>query len=65
MFPDMEAAPELPYELLTEKHLLYDLIYNPEKTLFLQWGERRGATATNGHTMLLLQADESWTIWNS
>jgi shikimate dehydrogenase len=65
MFPDMDAAPELPYERLTEKHLLYDLIYNPEKTLFLQRGERRGATIVNGHTMLLLQAEESWTIWNT
>jgi shikimate dehydrogenase len=65
MFPNMDAAPELPYEHLTEKHLLYDLIYNPEKTLFLQQGESNGATTTNGHKMLLLQAEESWTIWNS
>jgi shikimate dehydrogenase len=45
--------------------LLYDLIYNPEKTRFLQQGESNGATVINGHKMLLLQAEESWTIWNS
>ena len=65
MFPNMDAAPALPYALLTEKHLLYDLIYNPEKTLFLQQGESNGATVTNGKEMLLLQAEESWVIWNS
>jgi shikimate dehydrogenase len=65
MFPNTDAAPELPYEILTEKHLLYDLIYNPGKTQFLQRGEGNGATVTNGHKMLLLQAEESWTIWNS
>jgi shikimate dehydrogenase len=61
----MDAAPQLPYEMLTEKHLLYDLIYNPEKTRFLQQGESNGATVMNGHKMLLLQAEESWMIWNS
>lgn len=65
MFPDMDAAPDLPYQLLTEKHLLFDLIYNPEKTRFLQKGAEQGATIANGHAMLLLQAEESWTIWNS
>ena len=65
MFPNMDAAPELPYEMLTEKHLLYDLIYNPEKTRFLQQGESKGAMVINGHKMLLLQAEESWMIWNS
>ena len=65
MFPNMEAAPELPYQFLTSQHVLFDLIYNPEKTLFLQKGEARGATTANGYAMLLLQAEESWRIWNS
>jgi shikimate dehydrogenase len=65
MFPNMDTAPELPYELLTPKHLLFDLIYNPERTLFLKKGAEQGATIANGHAMLLLQAEESWKIWNS
>lgn len=64
MFPNVTAAPELPYQFLTENHLLFDLIYNPEKTLFLKKGEAQGATISNGHAMLLLQAEESWKIWN-
>lgn len=65
MFPNMEAAPDLPYGFIDETHLLFDLIYNPEKTLFLQKGEARGATVANGYEMLLRQADESWAIWNA
>ncbi len=65
MFPAVEAAPALPYQLLTSRHLLYDLVYNPEKTEFLKKGEAQGATILNGYTMLLLQAEESWRIWNS
>jgi shikimate dehydrogenase len=65
MFPNTDAAPELPYQYLTPEHLLFDLIYNPEKTRFLQKGEERGAVIANGHEMLLLQAEESWRIWNS
>lgn len=64
MFPHINAAPELPYQFINEKHLLFDLIYNPEKTLFLQRGAQRGATVSNGYQMLLLQAEESWRIWN-
>jgi shikimate dehydrogenase len=64
MFPNVNAAPELPYSFLTSKHLLFDLIYNPEQTLFLKQGAARGATISNGHAMLLLQAEESWKIWN-
>jgi shikimate dehydrogenase len=65
MFPNMDAAPDVPYQYITSQHLLFDLIYNPEKTLFLQKGEEQGATIANGYEMLLLQAEESWRIWNS
>lgn len=64
-FPDVDAKPELPYELLCERHLLYDLIYNPEKTAFLKMGEQAGAIIMNGESMLKHQADRSWEIWNS
>jgi shikimate dehydrogenase len=65
MYPDVSAAPALPYEQLTDKHLLYDLIYNPAVTAFLQQGADRGATIKNGHEMLILQAEASWEIWNN
>lgn len=64
-FPEIEARPDLPYEFLTSKHLLYDLIYNPEKTAFLKMGEKAGAIISNGSSMLAYQADRSWAIWNS
>ncbi|MEX8547597.1 MAG: shikimate dehydrogenase [Mucilaginibacter sp.] len=62
--PDTNAFPKIPYEAINSKHLLYDLIYNPEKTVFLQKGEAQGATIKNGYEMLLLQAEKSWEIWN-
>lgn len=65
MYPNVSAAPALPYEQLTDKHLLYDLIYNPAVTTFLQQGADRGATIKNGHEMLILQAEASWEIWNN
>jgi shikimate dehydrogenase len=65
MFPNINAAPDLPYQFVSPHHLFFDLIYNPEKTFFLQKGEAQGATILNGHAMLLLQAEESWRIWNS
>jgi shikimate dehydrogenase len=64
MFPKVEEAPELPYEAVGPEHYLFDLVYNPARTLFLQRGEARGAVVENGHEMLLLQAEESWRIWN-
>lgn len=64
MYPDITTCPDIPYRFITEKHLLYDLIYNPKKTLFLQQGEERGAVIKNGEEMLILQAEESWRIWN-
>ncbi len=64
MHPNIEKSPGLPYQFLTENHLLYDLIYNPATTKFLAGGLERGAQICNGHQMLLLQAEESWAIWN-
>ena len=63
MYPDISACPPLPYDALTPRHLLFDLIYNPERTLFLRKGRQQGADTKNGLEMLLLQAIESWRIW--
>jgi len=63
-YPDIDACPYLPYEGLSERHFLYDLIYNPEETTFLRLGRLAGAKTMNGHAMLMLQADRSWQIWN-
>jgi shikimate dehydrogenase len=65
MYPNIVEAPPIPYEYLTEKHFLFDLIYNPEKTLFLKKGEERSAAIQNGYDMLVMQAEENWKIWNS
>lgn len=65
MFPHVVEAPQIPYEALSNEHCLYDVVYNPEKTLFLQKGEERGAAIKNGLEMLVLQAEASWEIWNS
>ncbi|MDR2389323.1 MAG: shikimate dehydrogenase [Tannerellaceae bacterium] len=64
MFPHVNDCPNIPYELLTPKHLLYDLLYNPDETLFMQKGKEQGATVKNGLEMLLLQAFASWEIWH-
>ncbi len=64
MYPGIDACPEIPYEFISGQHLLYDLIYNPAKTLFLKKGEERGARTKNGEEMLSLQAEENWRIWN-
>lgn len=64
MFPEISACPNIPYNLLNEKNLLFDLIYNPTETLFLQKGKQHGATILNGLSMLQIQAEESWKIWN-
>lgn len=63
MYPRVNDCPDIPYELLTPKHLLYDLLYNPNMTLFMKKGEQQGATIKNGIEMLLLQAFASWEIW--
>lgn len=64
-YPNIETRPALPYEAITDKHLLYDLTYNPEETTFLKSGKKQGATIKNGFQMLELQAEKSWEIWNS
>ncbi|HWJ30587.1 MAG TPA: shikimate dehydrogenase [Flavisolibacter sp.] len=63
MFPNTNQDPPIPYEYITPDHILYDLIYNPPKTQFLQKGEKQGAHIINGHEMLIIQAEESWKIW--
>lgn len=63
--PNIEESPNIPYQFLNEKHLLFDLIYNPAETKFLQEGKKRGAVVKNGLQMLELQAEKSWEIWNS
>ena len=64
MYPKVDAAPAIPYECLTPRHLLFDLVYNPEDTLFMQKGRAHGATVKNGLEMLHLQAIASWRFWN-
>lgn len=64
MFPKSGEAPPIPYSGIADKHLLFDLIYNPEETLFLRRGKEHGAKTKNGLEMLQLQAEESWRIWN-
>lgn len=64
-FPDVDTSPKIPYELITENHLLFDLVYNPETTKFMKMGLKKGATVKNGHEMLQLQALKSYKIWNS
>ncbi|MCB0515123.1 MAG: shikimate dehydrogenase [Chitinophagales bacterium] len=63
MYPNVETAPEIPYEAISEKHILYDLVYNPAETLFLQKGKKQGAATQNGLEMLHLQAEAAWDIW--
>ena len=63
-FPNIDQKPSIPYQFLTKKHLLFDLIYNPAETAFLIEGKKQGAQIKNGFEMLELQAEESWRIWN-
>ncbi|MFN4246467.1 MAG: shikimate dehydrogenase [Flavipsychrobacter sp.] len=65
MYPAINTAPEIPYQFIDSSHLLYDLVYNPEETLFLKKGKQKGATIKNGYEMLILQAEASWQIWNT
>lgn len=64
MYPQTGACPDIPYEYLTPNHLLYDLLYNPDTTLFMEKGAQQGAITKNGLEMLLLQAFAAWEIWN-
>lgn len=63
--PNVQDCPDIPYELLTDKHFMYDLIYNPSETEFLKRGKKQGTIIKNGLEMLELQAEKSWKIWNS
>lgn len=63
-FPNSDTYPQLPYEAITNRHFLFDLVYNPEKTIFLAKGEEKGAAIQNGFDMLINQAEASWEIWN-
>jgi len=63
-YPNIEEAPQIPYQYLSSKHLLYDLVYNPERTEFLKRGKAKGAATVNGLSMLQQQAEEAWRIWN-
>ena len=64
MYPHADECPMLPYEAMDSRTLLYDLIYNPDETLFMKKGKTQGATVKNGLEMLLLQAFASWQFWN-
>jgi|SRR5690606_2880040 len=63
-YPNVDEAPAIPYHSIGKQHLLYDLIYNPEETLFLRLGKEQGAVTKNGLEMLVLQAEKNWEIWN-
>jgi len=65
MYPNTESCPKIPYKELTEKHLLFDLIYNPSETLFLKYGRAQNSQIKNGLKMLQIQAEASWKIWNN
>jgi shikimate dehydrogenase len=65
MYPNVNEAPPIAYEAITAQHHLYDLVYNPTETLFMQNGLAKGATVQNGLAMLHIQAEESWAIWNA
>ena len=64
MFPNADRYPQLPYELVSDKHYFFDLVYNPAKTLFLSKAAAMGAVIKNGGDMLSIQAEESWKIWS-
>ncbi|UCH13834.1 MAG: shikimate dehydrogenase [Bacteroidales bacterium] len=64
MYPDVDKYPYIPYKYLTSDHLLYDLVYNPEMSKFLEKGSEKGAITVNGLLMLHLQAEKAWEIWN-
>jgi len=64
-YPKVDTYANIPYEFITDKHLLFDLVYNPEVTQFLAKGKEKGASIKNGYEMLLLQAQRSYEIWNS
>ncbi len=64
-YPQVQTVPPIPYEALSNQHYLYDLVYNPAETIFLNRGKEAGAKIKNGYEMLVLQAEVAWQIWNS
>lgn len=64
-FPEINDCPDIPYQYLTPQHYLFDLVYNPSTTLFMQKGLEQGTVVQNGYEMLQLQAEENWKIWNA
>ncbi len=64
MFPHTDERPDLPYQLIGSHHILYDLVYNPDETLFMKSGKEQGSTTKNGLEMLILQARAGWNFWN-
>jgi shikimate dehydrogenase len=65
MYPNVDQCPTIPYEAISDQHVVFDLVYNPEQTLLMQKSAAQGATVKNGLEMLHLQAEEAWHIWNS
>jgi shikimate dehydrogenase len=65
MFPDVDSKPDINYKILSKNHILFDLVYNPEMTLFLRMGAEQGCTVINGIKMLHSQAEKAWEIWNN
>jgi shikimate dehydrogenase len=64
-YPKIDEHPNVPYQYITPKHYLFDLVYNPSKTSFLKKGEEQKATICNGYEMLEIQAEQNWQIWNN
>jgi shikimate dehydrogenase len=62
--PNVKEFPPIPYQFFTEKHIAFDLIYNPEETQFLKKAKKKGAVIKNGYEMLVFQAEKAWKIWN-
>ena len=62
--PNTKEFPPIPYQFFTEKHIAFDLIYNPEETQFLKKAKKKGAVVKNGYEMLVFQAEKAWKIWN-
>jgi shikimate dehydrogenase len=65
MFPNIESYPDIPYQYINKKHLIFDLIYNPEETHFIKKAKNKGCEIKNGLEMLKIQANESWKIWKN
>ena len=64
-FPKVDTCPDIPYQFITSANYLFDLVYNPTETLFLNHGKEKGAIIQSGYEMLVVQAEENWRIWNS